>query len=149
MNKSKAKHVLYGTLYIVQMYRYGSLDAHSYTAGIFDNEYDAKACGIAEAFWRANKYEPVIYEHNLNEWRNGTKQAMFEEIKNNNHNKENVDQLYTRKESFEWRMKREDPEEYVKIQVDKMKAEREEYLDKYKKFAAQYIDDTNDSDSDS
>lgn len=87
MENSKAKYILYGTLFVVEMYRWGEVDPHSdvhhYTAGIFDNKKDAIECGIAERIWRGNKYEPTIYEHKLNEWRNGSKEAVLKELKEN------------------------------------------------------------------
>jgi hypothetical protein len=97
---SKARHVLYGTLYVVEMYRWGELaeNVHHYTAGIFDNEQDAKECGIAEHIWRGGKYDPIIYTHNINEWRNGSKQDVKKEIEGTYPNKQ-IDELWEGKKA--------------------------------------------------
>lgn len=95
--QSKAEHILYGMLFVVEMFRWGNLEEHHYTAGVFDNEYDAKTCGVAEYYYRAGKYSPTIYKHKINNWRNGTKQQMFEEIEDSSFphtEKLEIDKIY-------------------------------------------------------
>lgn len=120
-NNSKTEHVLYGTLFVVQMYRWGNLEEHNYTAGVFDNEQDAKLCGIAENLYRADKYNPVIYKHKLNEWRNGNYQDMVKELKDYNLNIDDIEEQYDKVEAYEMKLKKEDKEAFVELQVEKWK----------------------------
>jgi len=124
-NNSKAKHILFGTLFVVQMYRWGTEDNHNYTAGIFDNEADAKVCGVAENIWRGGKYEPTIYQHNLNKWRNGPKTAMYTEIKENYPNTD-IKDLWQKKRCWEDRQLEEEPEKYFDFKAKEMQRKTEE-----------------------
>ena len=124
-NNSKAKHILYGTLYVVQMYRWGNKEGHNYTAGIFDNETDAKACGVAENIWRGSKYEPTIYQHNINEWRNGSYSAMYKEIKDLYTNVD-INELYESKKCWEDRLEETDKEAYIEYKTNEMVKKTEE-----------------------
>ena len=86
MNKSdKAKFTLYGTVYVVQMYRWGDTEqGHSYTAGVFTSEQDAKDCCIAEKIYRGGKYEGEVWVHDLNKWNGKSPDAMQREIEEYN-----------------------------------------------------------------
>lgn len=121
---SKTQHVLYGTLFVVEMYRWGDLDAHHYTAGIFDNEKDAKVCGLAERMWRGTKYEPVIYKHSINQWRNGNTAAMYKEFEDNNYHKLSIEDAWDKHEAYDIKEKREDPDSYFQRKAEQL---REKY----------------------
>ena len=54
-------------LYVVQMYRWGDKDSHSYIEGIYDNRRIACRHGKAEVRQRAGKYEYKIWKHSLNQ----------------------------------------------------------------------------------
>ena len=54
-------------LYVVHMYRWGDEELHSYIEGVYDSKELAEKHGAAEMESRANKYEPKIWTHPLNE----------------------------------------------------------------------------------
>lgn len=54
-------------LYVVQMYRWGDQDGHSYVEGVYDNREEADKHAKAEFDARGGKYEPRIWTHPLNE----------------------------------------------------------------------------------
>jgi hypothetical protein len=54
-------------IYVVQMYRWGDTDLHSYIEGVYDSREEAEKHGMAEERSRAGKYEPKIWVHPLNE----------------------------------------------------------------------------------
>lgn len=54
-------------LYVVQMYRWGNEDGHSYIEGVYDSRSLAKKHGMAEVQSRAGKYEFKIWVHPLNQ----------------------------------------------------------------------------------
>lgn len=53
-------------LYIVQMYRWGDEDGHSYIEGVYSNRRLANKHGKSEQIARAGKYEYKIWVHPLN-----------------------------------------------------------------------------------
>jgi len=54
-------------LYVVQMYRWGDEDLHSYIEGVYTNRSTARKHGRAEWNSRDHKYEFKIWVHPLNE----------------------------------------------------------------------------------
>lgn len=54
-------------LYIVQMYRWGDEDNHSYIEGVYDTREEAEKHGKAEEEARAGKYDMRIWVHSLNQ----------------------------------------------------------------------------------
>ena len=70
-------------LYVVEMLRWGDRSGHSYIAGIFDNEYDARQCGEIEKSWRADKYAYEITKITLNDWddESGEKDEYHEQVR--------------------------------------------------------------------
>lgn len=54
-------------VYVVQMYRWGDEDGHSYIEGVYSNKEDAEKHGIAEQESRWDKYEFKIWTHTLDE----------------------------------------------------------------------------------
>lgn len=65
MPKKKLKKPL--KLFVVQMFRWGDQDAHSYIEGVYTTRRAANKHGNAERVSRAGKYEPKIWVHPLNE----------------------------------------------------------------------------------
>lgn len=53
-------------LYILIMHRWGEKGLHSYTQGVYDDKELALKVGRAEMLYRAGKYEPKLYEAEIN-----------------------------------------------------------------------------------
>jgi len=54
------------TMFVIQAYRYGDKEKHSYVVGIFDSIEKAIKASEAENQFRGGKYECEIYEFELN-----------------------------------------------------------------------------------
>ena len=52
-------------IYVVEMLRWGNRELHSYVIGAFSTREDADLAGDAEVTWRAQKYDYVINEVDL------------------------------------------------------------------------------------
>lgn len=56
-------------IYVVQAYKWGGLDGHSYVVGVFPHLLDAIDAANKEEDYRGGKYECIIYETEiLTEW---------------------------------------------------------------------------------
>lgn len=52
-------------VYVVQAYRYGNRDGHSYISGVYSKKQAAIVAACAEEDNRGGKYDCVIYETEL------------------------------------------------------------------------------------
>lgn len=52
-------------MYIVQAYRLGDLDAHSYVVGVFEKEHAAKEAAVKEEEYRGGKYSCKVFQTGL------------------------------------------------------------------------------------
>lgn len=52
-------------MFVVEMLRWGDRESHSYVIGIFSTKELAEDAGKAEQIWRADKYEYVVSEFNV------------------------------------------------------------------------------------
>jgi hypothetical protein len=57
-------------VYVVQMYRWGEVEKHSYIEGVYDSLAKAKSSGEWERINRGGKYAPQIKELELNKAKN-------------------------------------------------------------------------------
>ena len=54
------------TMFVVQAYRYGNKENHSYIVGIFDSVERAVKASEAETDYRGGKYDCEVYECKIN-----------------------------------------------------------------------------------
>ena len=47
-------------VYVVTMYRYGNIEAHSYVLGVYSTKEDAWFTARIEEAWRGGKYEATV-----------------------------------------------------------------------------------------